>query len=124
MLMALSSYTLDETSTGSVLDPADGYVINLTLTQGPLNSWAGGDGVDPATGKWRTGLLSLKGEGDPRPFVNVDGNSTTFGTNVASAAGLHIMFNANLKYAGRLQVISVPTGSTFALDLSDVEVTK
>jgi hypothetical protein len=112
--MATFDFTLDETSIGLALDPADGFLVSLSQTT------PSSDRADPewsaSKQMWRTGYFVLKGERDTQAIY-----SNRSGAWVPQWIGdaRILVSNASLDYHGRLVVQCVPRGSTWSLTLSD-----
>jgi hypothetical protein len=111
----ISSYTLDKNSRGAALDPPDGWIVNFSLGAPALVQPGGGYGRTQAI--YKSGLLHIQGQNDPRPWLRIDTNEQ-----VIPAADRFVCTNANIKYSGPLVVHSVPETATYTIDLSDTPV--
>jgi hypothetical protein len=114
--LAQFDYTLDETSIGMTIGPPNGFVVNLTRTQaGPYDPPQWSEGRQ----RWKAGRFVLRGSNDVRDLVCID---TQHGGGWASHGGLSdiVMGDASIDYAGDLEIVCVPKGSTWTITLSDV----
>ena len=113
--MALTNITIDETSIGGALDPADGFLVSLSQTTPAVPD--GDPQWSASLGRWRTGYLVLKGERDTQAVYS---NRPSVWTPLWSGGERSLIASNSLPYAGRLRIECVPKGSTWSLTVSDV----
>jgi hypothetical protein len=115
----ITSYTLTDTDVDRALTPANGFIVNLTLTRGgPFEtpSWDPGFGK---FGRFKSGYFTLAGALDPRLIFNFS-SQTSGGIALSSGSARQLILDASLAYLGELIVVAVPRGSEWRIDLSDV----
>ena len=116
MQNAFFDFTLDETSVGAALEPADGFTVNLRMSVPPNPeqvAWHPLERIHTAA------FFTLRGEGDGGlPFALRNLISYNASANPLAAWG-DIWRNASVPYKGKLLVESVPRGSQWSLRLSD-----
>ena len=112
--MALFPYTIDETSVGSILDPADGFLTELRRTQAPPPGTA--EAVEFSASKqcYVKGQFVLRASRDHQNLISI-GPTDIVPTGIWAQA-------ASIAYVGDLQVVCVPKGSTWSLTLSDTPI--
>ncbi len=115
--MALTVYTLDASSIGAIISPADAFVVNLMMTQAPNPSYDVPD-YDPGRQRWKTARFVLRGTGDIRDLLCIDCQS---GGGWASHYGhtSSVLADASYGYRGELEIVCVQRGSVWSLTLSD-----
>jgi hypothetical protein len=93
--MATFDFTVTEANIGQVIGPADGFLVNLTMTTPPVHEvprWNEG------SQKWVSGYFVLRGSSDIRDFYC---SQTRFTSNV-------LVRDHSLGYRGDLVVVNVP----------------
>ena len=117
--MATFDHTIDETSIGAILDPADGFVVSLSQTTPSTDR--GDPQWSASLGRWKTGYLALRGEGDTQAIY-----SDRSGGWVPLWVGdtRILIVNHSLQFRGRLVVQCVPRGAVYQLSISDVPVSR
>jgi hypothetical protein len=119
--MAVTDYTITEANIGEVIGPADGYLVNLSMTTPPVAHEV--PGHSPVTQRFTSGYLTLQSERGLRPLINVSpqDNGGAFSW-IGSVANMIV--NGSLGYAGGLTIVGVPRGSVWSLTLSDAPVVR
>jgi hypothetical protein len=119
--MTITTIDFDASNVGQVLAPADGFVISLSMTRPPTTHET--PNFDIGRGMWTSGYLVLSGEAARAPIVSFQPSTNGgFGQFRAPDGSATIFLDKSIAYAGGLVVQSVPTGSTWRLQLSDVPV--
>ena len=114
--MATFDYQITDANIGDVLPVADGFLVTLTRTKaGPYEVAQWSEGKQ----QWLTGHLVLRGSRDIRDLICID---TQHGGGWASHSNQNdgVLLNRSLPYAGDLQIVCVPRGSTWSITLSDI----
>jgi hypothetical protein len=111
-------YVLTDADIGTSIGPVDGFLVDLSQTSPPTQNSP--PQATPA-GVWTGGnYLQLRGEKDYRDLYCAQ-PATAFMN--WSGKRLFLVVNHSLPYRGQLAINAVPKGSTFAITLSDVELT-
>ncbi len=105
--MTTTSLTITEANIGEMIGPPDGFLVNLTMTTGPVHETAR---WDEGRQKWLSAYFVLRGSHDLRDLVCVD--AATNGHAFAWWGGDgRMLVNRSEPYAGALVVVAVPKGS-------------
>jgi hypothetical protein len=110
-----TTYIVDHTHVGSVLDPANGWIISVSMTKGPSRYDAAVQTRDRSA--WASGAFSVRGAND---VALIGGNTICIDQN----NGVKRFTNLSIGYKGGLKICSVPFGSQWELILSDIPVTR
>jgi hypothetical protein len=110
-----TTYTVDHTHVGSVLDPANGYITALRMTAPPSRYDAAVQTRDRSA--WASGAFSVRGVDD---VALIGGNLICIETSnpCKRFVGLSIGYN------GALKICSVPVGSQWEVILSDQPIVR
>jgi hypothetical protein len=102
---------------GRALPITNGYLVSLSMTQGPSDGRVPPDGND-GNGAWRSGYIQIRGSLDHRDLVCLSPASGA----VSSWNGPRgdVVLNRSLPYLGDLVIVAVPRGSQWSLTLSDI----
>jgi hypothetical protein len=105
-------FQISDADVGRNLGVADGFLINLIMTQ-PPTVYETPD-HNPATQQFKSGYFTLRGSGDTQNlYCSLTGHLSTF-----------LVANHSLAYHGNLVVVCVPRGSTWSITVSDVALSK
>ncbi len=114
--MVLTDFTITAADVGRALGVANGYLVNLAMTQGPAY-----ETPSLAEGKQKltSGYFVLRGSRDWCDLVCV---SPLCGGGYAEWLGLtgNMVVSGGIRYSGDLVVVAVPWGSQWSLTLSDI----
>jgi hypothetical protein len=114
--MAFFDFVLDESSAGALLEPADGFIVDLKMTTPPI---AGQPAWDPVRKCFVRGIFCLRGDEDCSPLSLRNLICVDLAANPIAAFG-SIWRDRSEPYKGRLLVESIPKGARFELRLSDI----
>jgi hypothetical protein len=114
--MTTTSYTITDADKGRFLPIKDGFLVNLTRTQASPPGYEIPD-FDPGRQRWKTARFVLRGTKDIRDLCCID---TQSGGGAGGGGFDSVWANASVAYTGELEVVCVPKGSTWSLQLSDV----
>jgi hypothetical protein len=105
--------TLTEDDVGTKIGPANGFLVGLTMTAGPVGTCRE---FDPAKNAWQSPRLTLRDDGPGIPVYDVDATAVPLTNGVPGA-----MLTGRFPYKGQLTVGGVPSGgASFSITLSDV----
>jgi hypothetical protein len=118
--MATFDFTLTDADMGRVLTPADGFVVKLRRTKvGPYDP----PSFSEAKQQFTTGRFVLRGSRDFRNLVCIDtGSGGGWASQWSNTAD--VLVSASIGYRGELQIICVPKGSVWEIQLSDIPFVK
>ena len=106
----MTTFVIDGTSVGSTIGSPDGAVTALSMTTPPQFETPC---FDEGQQHWVSGYFVLRGSADIHDLVSIQPTTT------GGAGGAGVVVNGGLDYAGELQVVAVPRGSTWSITLSD-----
>jgi hypothetical protein len=113
--MSAFDFSLDDSMIGQTIGPVNGFVTNLSRTAaGPYEQPQFNEGRQ----RWVAGRFVLRGSNDYRDLICLDSQSGG-GWTSGTAPFAIVLANASIGYAGGLEIVAVPKGSTWALTLSD-----
>ena len=111
--MTIQSFVLDATAVGTTIGPVNGYIVNFKNTVPPYATLNSADpGYGRTRGLYASELIDIRGTLDYWPWLRLD---------YADQAPPYLA-NISQKYLGQLQIVAIPFGAVFTLDLSDVYV--
>ena len=121
--MATFEFTITDADVGRLLDPPDLFLVSLIMTSPPLPSfetpsWNSGRQA------WNNAYFSLQGEHDFKPLFSMSPQSGGGSLSYAVGNSGVSLASGNLPFRGRLRVVSVPRGSIWQLEISDVPVVR
>jgi hypothetical protein len=109
--MATTTYEIDHTMVGALIDPPDGWLQSVEWIGHPPSRFdAAAMKADSST--WACSYLTLRGEGDLWNLVSFDL------TNVVRR-----LVNLNFGYRGRLLIAALPHDTRWSVGVSDQPVT-
>jgi len=94
---------------GQSIGPKDGFLVSLEITTPPQGAYLIPD-WSPATQRWTSAYLQLKGS---RDVQSVFCYNPAQGGHVSNL----LIGNQSLSYSGDLQILCVPRGAVFELNL-------
>jgi hypothetical protein len=107
--MAQTEHILTDADIGAVLDPPNGFLQSVQMTQPPSRYDSPTLSADRSV--WACGVFSIRGEGNFADMINIDaGNAFKRFTNLGFA------------YKGGLVIRSIPHGSIWEIVTSDTPV--